>query len=82
MAAAEIEAFLAYLAVDRQVSASTQNQALAALLFLCQKVLHVELPRLDGIVRAQWPATCRKSARSLIGRSCVAIGIRRLAVSG
>lgn len=54
MAAADIEAFLAHLAVDREVSASTQNQALAALLFLCQKVLHVELPRLDGIVRAQW----------------------------
>ena len=53
MAAAEIEAFLAHLAVDRQVSASTQNQALAALLFPYQKVLHVELPWLDGIVRAK-----------------------------
>lgn len=53
MAAAEIEAFLTYLAVDRQVSASTQNQALAALLFLYQKVLQVELPWLDGIVRAK-----------------------------
>jgi hypothetical protein len=52
MAAAEIEAFLTYLAVDRQVSASTQNQALAALLFLYQKVLRVELPWLDGIVRS------------------------------
>jgi integron integrase len=53
MAAAEIEAFLTHLAVDRQVSASTQNQALAALLFLYQKVLQVELPWLDGIVRAK-----------------------------
>jgi hypothetical protein len=53
MAAAEMEAFLAHLAVDREVSASTQNQALAALLFLCQKVLHGELPTLDGIVRAK-----------------------------
>jgi hypothetical protein len=52
MAAAEIEAFLTYLAVDRQVSASTQNQALAALLFLYQKFLRVELPWLDGIVRS------------------------------
>lgn len=53
MAAAEVEAFLSHLAVDRQVSASTQNQALAALLFLYQKVLQVELPWLDGIVRAK-----------------------------
>jgi integron integrase len=53
MAASEIEAFLTHLAVDRQVSASTQNQALAALLFLYQKVLHVELPWLDGIARAK-----------------------------
>lgn len=53
MAAAEVEAFLTHLAVVRQVSASTQNQALAALLFLYQKVLQVELPWLDGIVRAK-----------------------------
>jgi len=53
MAAPEVEAFLTHLAVDRQVSASTQNQALAALLFLYQKVLQVELPWLDGIVRAK-----------------------------
>lgn len=55
MSAAEIEAFLTHLAVDRQVSASTQNQALAALLFLYQKVLQVNLPWLDGIVRAKRP---------------------------
>jgi integrase len=41
--------------VDRHVSASTQNQALAALLYLYQKVLQVELPWLDGIVRAKRP---------------------------
>ena len=40
----ELEAFLTHLAVDRTVSASTQNQALAALLFLYQKVLEIELP--------------------------------------
>ena len=44
MAAAEIEAFLSHLAVDREVSASTQTRALAAPLFLYQKALHVELP--------------------------------------
>ncbi len=53
MAAAEIEEFLSHLAVDRKVSASTQNQALAAILFLYRNVLQVELPWLDGIVRAK-----------------------------
>ena len=53
MAAPEVEEFLSHLAVDRKVSASTQNQALAAILFLYRKVLQVELPWLDGIVRAK-----------------------------
>jgi integrase len=53
MAAPEVEGFLTHLAVERQVSASTQNQALAAILFLYQKVLQVQLPWLDGIVRAK-----------------------------
>jgi hypothetical protein len=39
----EITAFLTYLAVNRRVSASTQNQALSALLFLYKKVLMLEL---------------------------------------
>ena len=39
MGAAEVEAFLSHLATDRGVSASTQNQALCALLFLYRKVL-------------------------------------------
>ncbi|GAB3754209.1 integron integrase [Lysobacter olei] len=51
----EIEAFLSHLAVEGQVSASTQNQALAALLFLYREVLAMELPWLDGIVRAKRP---------------------------
>lgn len=53
MAAAEIESFLSYLAVDRNVSPSTQSQALAALLFLYKEVLGCNLPWLDGIVRAK-----------------------------
>lgn len=53
MGAAEVEAFLSSLAVDRQVSASTQKQALAALLFLYREVLGVDLPWLDGITRAK-----------------------------
>jgi integron integrase len=43
MGAAEVQAFLAHLAAERNVSASTQNQALSALLFLYREVLHKEL---------------------------------------
>lgn len=53
MAAAEVEQYLTHLAVNRQVSASTQNQALAALLFLYKEVLRIELPWLDGVTRAK-----------------------------
>lgn len=53
MAAAEVEAFLSWLATDREVSASTQNQALAALLFLYKEVLGLTLPWLDKITRAK-----------------------------
>jgi integron integrase len=56
MGAAELTAFLSSLAVDHHVSASTQNQALAALLFLCQVVLEQSLPWLDGMVHAKRPA--------------------------
>jgi integron integrase len=55
MGAAEIEGFLTGLAVHGNVSASTQNQALSALLFLYKQVLGVELPWLDGISRAKKP---------------------------
>ncbi len=50
----EIESFLTDLAVQRRVSASTQNQALAAILFLYKHVLDRELPWLDA-VRAKRP---------------------------
>jgi site-specific recombinase XerD len=53
MGAPEVEHFLTHLAVDRKVSASTQNQALQAILFLYRQVLEVELPWLDNITRAQ-----------------------------
>ena len=55
MGAAEAEAFLTHLAVDGNVSASTQNQALSALLFLYREVLGMELPWLDHVVRAKKP---------------------------
>jgi len=51
----EVEAFLSHLAVEGGVSASTQGQALAALLFLYKQVLGVDLPWLDEVVRAKRP---------------------------
>ncbi|MDY0134625.1 MAG: integron integrase, partial [Atribacterota bacterium] len=53
MGAKEVGAFLSYLATERQVAASTQNQAKSALLFLYQKVLGVELPWLDEVITAR-----------------------------
>jgi len=44
MGATEIEAFLTHLAKDENVSSSTQNQALNALLFLYRNVLQIDLP--------------------------------------
>jgi len=55
MGAAEVELFLTDLAVARKVSASTQNQAQSALLFLYKDVLGNELPWLDGVERAKNP---------------------------
>lgn len=51
MGKAEVESFLTHLAVGRNVAVSTQNQALAALLFLYRDVLGVELPWLDDVTR-------------------------------
>lgn len=55
MGAAEVEAFLTYLAVQGKVASSTQNQAKAALLFLYREVLEQELPWLDNIQQAKAP---------------------------
>src|SRR5258708_7282083 len=52
MGEAEVTSFLTHLAAERNVSASTQNQALGALLFLYQKVLGRELQFLEGVQRA------------------------------
>jgi site-specific recombinase XerD len=49
LGAAEVESFLTYLAVERHVSISTQNQALSALLFLYKDVLDMNLGSLDAI---------------------------------
>ena len=52
----EAEGFLTHLAVDRKVAASTQNQALSAILFLYKEVLGRELEWLDNVQRAKRPA--------------------------
>jgi integron integrase len=70
---AEIGAFLSHLASQRKVGASTQNQALAALMFLYKQVLGLDLPRLRDIVHAKRPARVpvvlgRDEAHSLLAR--------------
>ncbi|MBT8408375.1 MAG: integron integrase [Gammaproteobacteria bacterium] len=53
MGGAEIERFLTWLALENKVSASTQNQAFNALIFLYREVLEIELPPLAGVTRAK-----------------------------
>ena len=55
MGAPEATGFLNHLAVERRVSASTQNQALCALVFLYRRVLGLEMPDLKGLERARRP---------------------------
>ncbi len=55
MGAPQIEAFLTHLAVDLNVAASTQNQALSALLFLYREVLRIEIDDPLNSVRARKP---------------------------
>lgn len=56
MGAAEVERFLSGLATHGRVAASTQNQALSALLFLYREVLGIDLPWMENVVRAKRPA--------------------------
>ena len=55
LGAPDISAFLSWLATRRQVSASTQNQALAALLFLYERVLRMQVGEIEHVVRAKQP---------------------------
>jgi len=73
LGAPAVEQFLTYLAVQRKVSAATQNQALQALLFLYREVLGIELPWLDNVTRAEnakrLPVVLtRDEVRSLLAR--------------
>ena len=55
MGAPEIRAFLSYLAVEGRVAASTQTQALSALVFLYREVLHRNVDSLGKVERAKKP---------------------------
>lgn len=73
LGASEVEAFLSQLACQAGVSASTQNQALAALLFLYAQVLERDLEALRPMVRAKRPerlpvVLSRREVASLLGR--------------
>ena len=73
MGSTEIETFLSHLAVDRDVSASTQNQALSALLFLYREVLKKELEYPIDSIRAKRPkriptVMTREEVQKIIGR--------------
>ena len=56
MGASEIGTFLSWLAVQRRVSASTQNQALSAVLFLYRDVLEMEVGAIEQVPRARVPS--------------------------
>jgi integron integrase len=69
----EINRFLSHLAIDAKVSSSTQNQALAALLFLYRNVLEKSFPTLEGVVRAKRPrrlpvVMTRSEVKAVLGR--------------
>jgi integron integrase len=73
LGAPEVTRFLTWLAVDGRVAASTQNQALSALLFLYREVLEVDLPWLGEVVRAKRPehvpvVLARDEVRALLQR--------------
>uniref|UniRef100_UPI000B34D8A2 integron integrase n=1 Tax=Crenothrix polyspora TaxID=360316 RepID=UPI000B34D8A2 len=80
MSATEVEAFLTHLAVEGQVSASTQNQALSALLFMYKEVLAINLPWLDNVVRAKRPqrlpvVLTRSEVREVLARMTGTYGL-------
>ena len=70
----EVEQFLTHLAVNRQVAPATQNVALAAILFLYSRVLNVDLPWLEDVVRAKpkrrVPVVLNDSELALLLKNC------------
>ena len=74
LGAAEVEAFLTHLAVDRQVAAATQNLAKSSILFLYRDVLQRDLPWLQNVERARSPT----KLPVVLARSEVAAVLARL----
>ena len=79
-----LEQFLSDLAQKDRVAASTQNQALAALLFLYREVLALDLPWMDNVVRAKrmprLPVVLSRTEtstllRSMVGREALMAGL-------
>jgi integron integrase len=84
MGASEVTSFLSWLATSQRVSASTQNQALSAILFLYKHVLQKDLGRLEPVARAKTPHRVpvvlsrdevSRILRHLIGRMWVIVGL-------
>ncbi|HWS88661.1 MAG TPA: integron integrase [Pyrinomonadaceae bacterium] len=72
LGAAEVSAFISHLAVERKVAASTQTQALSALLFLYREVLALPICWVDDVERAKRPKRLpvvftREEARAVLG---------------
>lgn len=87
LGAQEVTGFLTHLAVDGRVSASTQNQALNAILFLYRRVLERELPWLDEVVRAKRPTRLpvvlgRDEVRAVLGELSGAVALAALLLYG
>jgi site-specific recombinase XerD len=83
LGAGEVTAFLSHLAVKRNVAASTQNQALNAILFLYRDVLKCTLRWLEGVQRAKKPqrlpvVLTRDEVRAGRGRQNAATDCNRL----
>jgi len=73
MAEPEINAFVTHLAVQSSIGASTQTQALSALMFLYRHVLRKPLPDLDTVIRAKRPGRLpsvltRSEVKRILGR--------------
>ena len=80
MGAEEVRDFLSHLATERNVSASTQNQAKSALLFLYKEVLGIELPWLDEVISAKKAkrlpvVLTRTEVRRLLGGTSGTMGL-------
>jgi hypothetical protein len=79
MGAPHISAWLSYLATERRVSASTQNQALSAILFLYREVMGADLDRIEGVERAKKPSRLPWSSS---GRRCLEYSRTSMALAG